>query len=41
MGVAGELSLESGPLQLHQNVQVFGESLHISHEAFKHRNSHN
>ena len=41
MGVAGELSLESGPLQLHQNIQVFGESSHISYETFKHKNNHN
>ena len=30
MGVAGELSLESGPLQMHQNIQVL-ESFHIYH----------
>ena len=30
MGVAGEISLDSGPLQLHQNIQVFG-GLHIYH----------
>ena len=41
MGVAGELSLESGPLQLHQNVQDFGESSHISYKTFKHRDNHN
>ena len=31
MGVAGEISPDSGPLQLHQNIQVFGESLYIYH----------
>ena len=41
MGVAGEISLDSGPLQLHQNIQVFGESLHISHKTFKHKDNHN
>ena len=41
MGVAGEISLDSGPLQLHQNIQVFGESLHISHRTFKHKDNHN
>ena len=41
MGVAGELSLESGPLQLHQNIQVLGESSHISHRTFKHKDNHN
>ena len=40
MGVAGEISLDSGPLQLHQNIQVFGESLHISHRTFKHKDNH-
>ena len=38
MGVAGEISLDSGPLQLHQNIQVFGES---SHKTFKHKDNHN
>ena len=37
MGVAGEISLDSGPLQLHQNIQVFGGSSHISHKTFKHK----
>ena len=41
MGVAGEISLDSGPLQLHQNIQVFGGSLHISHKTFKHKDNHN
>ena len=41
MGVAGEISLNSGPLQLHQNIQVFGGSSHISHETFKHKDNHN
>ena len=41
MGVAGEISLDSGPLQLHQNIQVFGESSHISHRTFKHKDNHN
>ena len=41
MGVAGEISLDSGPLQLHQNIQVFGESLHISHRTFKHKDNYN
>ena len=40
MGVAGEISLDSGPLQLHQNIQVFGESSHISHKTFKHKDNH-
>ena len=39
MGVAGEISLDSGPLQLHQNIQVFGGSLHISHKTFKHNHN--
>ena len=39
MRVAGEISLDSGPLQLHQNIQVFGGSSHISHRTFKHRQS--
>ena len=34
MGVAGEISLDYGPLQLHQNIQVLGECLHISHRTF-------
>ena len=34
MGVAGEISLDSGPLQ------VFEESSHISHKTFKHKNNH-
>ena len=38
MGVAGEISLDSEPLQLHQNIQVFGES---SHKTFKHKDNHN
>ena len=38
MGVAGEISLDSGPPQLHQNIQVFGES---SHKTFKHKDNHN
>ena len=33
MGVAGELSLESGPLQLHQNIQVFGDIKHLNTET--------
>ena len=41
MGVAGEISLDSEPLQLHQNVQVFGGSSHISHRTFKHKDNHN
>ena len=41
MGVAGEISLDSGPLQLHQNIQVFGGSSHISHRTFKHKDNHN
>ena len=41
MGVAGEISLDSGPLQLHQNIQVFGGSSHISHKTFKHKDNHN
>ena len=41
MGVAGELLLESEPLQLHQNVKVFGESSHISYKTFKHKDNHN
>ena len=41
MGVAGEISLDSGPLHLHQNIQVFGESLHILHRTFKHKDNHN
>ena len=41
MGVAGEISLDSGPLQLHQNVQVFGGSSHISHKTFKRKDNHN
>ena len=41
MGVAGEISLDSGPLQLHQNIQVFGESSHITHRTFKHKDNHN
>ena len=41
MGVAGEISLDSGPLQLHQNIQVFGGSSHISHRTFKHKANHN
>ena len=40
MRVAGEISLDSGPLQLHQNIQVFGGSSHISH-IFKHKDNHN
>ena len=40
MGVAGEISFDSGPLQLHQNIQVFGESSHISHKTFKHNDNH-
>ena len=40
MGVAGEISPDSGPLQLYQNIQVFGESLHISHRTFKHKDNH-
>ena len=38
MRVAGEISLDSGPLQLHQNIQVFGGS---SHRTFKHKDNHN
>ena len=41
MGVAGEISLDSGPLQLHQNIQVFGESSNISHRIFEHKDNHN
>ena len=41
MTVAGEISLDSGPLQLHQNIQVFGGSSHISHRTFKHKDNHN
>ena len=41
MGVAGEISLDSGPLQLHQNIQVFGGSSHISYKTFKHKDNHN
>ena len=41
MGVAGKISLDSGPLQLHQNIQVFGGSSHISHRTFKHKDNHN
>ena len=41
MGVAGEISLDSGPLQLHQNIQIFGRSSHISHRTFKHKDNHN
>ena len=41
MGVAGEISLDSGPLQLHQNILVFGGSSHISHKTFKHKDNHN
>ena len=41
MGVAGEISLDSGPLQLHENIQVFGGSSHISHKTFKHKDNHN
>ena len=41
MGFAGEISLDSGPLQLHQNIQVFGGSSHISHRTFKHEDNHN
>ena len=41
MRVAGEISLDSGPLQLHQNIQVFGGSSHISHRTFKHKDNHN
>ena len=41
MGVAGEISLDSEPLQLHQNIQVFGGSSHISHRTFKHKDNHN
>ena len=41
MGVAGEISLDSGPLQLHQNIQVFGGSSHISHRTFKHKYNEN
>ena len=41
MGVAGEISLDSGPLQLHQNIQVFGGSSHTSHRTFKHKDNHN
>ena len=41
MGVAGEISLDSGPLRLHQNIQVFGGSSHISHRTFKHKDNHN
>ena len=41
MGIAGQLSLESELLQLHQNIQVFGESPHISHRTFKHKDNHN
>ena len=41
MGVAGEISLDSGPLQLHQNIQVFGGSSHISHKTFNHKDNHN
>ena len=41
MGVAGEISLDSGPLQLHQNIQVFGGSSHLSHRTFKHKDNHN
>ena len=41
MGVAGEISLDSGPLQLHQNIQAFGESSHIAHRTFKPKDNHN
>ena len=41
MGVAGELSPDSEPLQLHQNIQVFGESSNISHRTFEHKDNHN
>ena len=41
MGVAGEIFLDSGPLQLHQNILVFGGSSHISHKTFKHKDNHN
>ena len=41
MGVAGEISLDSGLLQLHQNIQVFRGSSHISHRTLKHKDNHN
>ena len=42
MGVAGKISLDSGPLQLRQNIQVsLGESSNISHRTFKHKDNHN
>ena len=41
MRVAGEISLDSGPLQLHQNILVFGGSSHVSYKTFKHKDNHN
>ena len=40
MVVAGESFLDSGPLQLHKNIQVFGGSSHISHKTFEHKDNH-